>query len=311
MSSVLNEWESYQDIDGKPIVNGFVYFGVANSDPTLLVNQIDIFANRALTTPLANPQRTDSFGRTNNKVWLSGAFAKLVEDENNVQIFSDPDAGEEAMALILNLTNVQGNNAITAEGTPAITSYTDKTQYTFIAAGINTTDVTLNIDGVGVTPVRIQHDLELSPGNFVTNQVVQVVYNLDDDIFEVASNVANDGLGTIKLWSGSVATIPIGFQLCDGTNGTPDLRDDFVIGAGSSFNPDDTGGSLITGSHALTVAELAIHNHSYTHVVSQSQNANLDNDVQATAQIAGATTGNAGSGSGHTHTANRPQFNSA
>jgi len=49
--------------------------------------------------------------------------------------------------------------------------------------------------------------------------------------------------GIICLWGGAVVDIPAGWHLCDGTLGTPDLRDKFVIGAGSTYNPDDTGGS--------------------------------------------------------------------
>jgi len=49
--------------------------------------------------------------------------------------------------------------------------------------------------------------------------------------------------GIIVLWSGSIGSIPSGWVICDGTNGTPDLRDRFVIGAGSTYNPDDVGGA--------------------------------------------------------------------
>ena len=57
--------------------------------------------------------------------------------------------------------------------------------------------------------------------------------------------------GFIVLWSGSVANIPNGYLLCDGSNGTPDLRNRFVVGAHSdnanaawpNLAPDDTGGS--------------------------------------------------------------------
>ena len=49
--------------------------------------------------------------------------------------------------------------------------------------------------------------------------------------------------GMIVLWSGAIVAIPPGYRLCDGNNGTPDLRDRFVIGAGDSFAPDDSGGS--------------------------------------------------------------------
>jgi hypothetical protein len=37
--------------------------------------------------------------------------------------------------------------------------------------------------------------------------------------------------GIIAIWSGSIASIPSGWKLCDGNNGTPDLRNRFIIGA--------------------------------------------------------------------------------
>jgi len=54
--------------------------------------------------------------------------------------------------------------------------------------------------------------------------------------------------GIIVLWSGSIATIPNGWQLCDGTNGTPDLKSKFILGAGAGVAPGLTGG-LSTHSH--------------------------------------------------------------
>ena len=62
--------------------------------------------------------------------------------------------------------------------------------------------------------------------------------------------------GMIILWSGSIASIPSGFALCDGTSGTPDLRDKFIVGAGSTYAVDATGGSadatLPTHTHTAT-----------------------------------------------------------
>ena len=43
-------------------------------------------------------------------------------------------------------------------------------------------------------------------------------------------------------WSGSVADIPIMWHLCNGNRGTPDLRDRFIVGAGSTYAPGATGG---------------------------------------------------------------------
>ena len=49
--------------------------------------------------------------------------------------------------------------------------------------------------------------------------------------------------GGIIMWSGSQASIPSGWVLCNGSNGTPDLRDRFVIGAGNNYSVGATGGS--------------------------------------------------------------------
>src|SRR3990167_2920511 len=57
--------------------------------------------------------------------------------------------------------------------------------------------------------------------------------------------VVNSGIpvGCIILWSGATTAIPQHWNICDGTNDTPDLRDRFVVGAGSTYAVDATGGS--------------------------------------------------------------------
>lgn len=57
--------------------------------------------------------------------------------------------------------------------------------------------------------------------------------------------------GGILIWSGAIGAIPNGFVLCDGNNGTPDLRTRFVIGAGGAFGVDATGGAS-THDHDFT-----------------------------------------------------------
>jgi len=47
----------------------------------------------------------------------------------------------------------------------------------------------------------------------------------------------------VEVWSGTIANIPKGYKLCDGTNGTPDLAALFVRGAANSQNAGGTGGS--------------------------------------------------------------------
>lgn len=64
--------------------------------------------------------------------------------------------------------------------------------------------------------------------------------------------------GCILQWSGSVASVPAGWHLCDGTAGTPDLRDKFVVGAGLSYAVAQTGGAA-----AVTAASDAQGAHSH------------------------------------------------
>jgi len=57
--------------------------------------------------------------------------------------------------------------------------------------------------------------------------------------------------GGIIMWSGAVIDIPADYALCDGTHGTPDLRNKFIRGAGDAYNPDDEGGAA-THEHDFT-----------------------------------------------------------
>ena len=59
--------------------------------------------------------------------------------------------------------------------------------------------------------------------------------------------------GGIIIWSGAANAIPSGWYLCDGNNGTPNLQDRFVIGAGSGYNVNATGGST-TASDTVTIS---------------------------------------------------------
>jgi hypothetical protein len=77
--------------------------------------------------------------------------------------------------------------------------------------------------------------------------------------------------GMILLWSGALGSIPSGYYLCDGTNGTPDLRDRFIIGAGSTYSVNQTGGSAdaIVVSHTHTATSTSTvtdpgHTHTFT-----------------------------------------------
>jgi microcystin-dependent protein len=66
--------------------------------------------------------------------------------------------------------------------------------------------------------------------------------------------------GMIVMWGGPIGNIPAGWQLCNGSNGTPDLRDRFVAGAGNSYGVSATGGAT---SVSLTTNNLPAHAHGF------------------------------------------------
>lgn len=91
--------------------------------------------------------------------------------------------------------------------------------------------------------------------------------------------------GLILLWHGAIVDIPTGFVLCDGNNGTPDLRDKFVVGAGSTYAVDATGGSL-NHTHPFT-------GDGHTHTIPAGEGFKAGTDY--------ADTTNPGNGSGTTN----------
>lgn len=82
---------------------------------------------------------------------------------------------------------------------------------------------------------------------------------------DVAQAVYAVPSGGIIIWSGSQASIPTGWLLCNGTSSTPDLRDRFVVGAGSTYAVNASGGSanaiLVSHTHTFTGTALATHLH--------------------------------------------------
>ena len=63
------------------------------------------------------------------------------------------------------------------------------------------------------------------------------------------------------MWSGASSAIPTGWLLCNGENNTPDLRNRFIVGAGSSYSVGNTGGS---DSVTLTTEQMPSHSHGNT-----------------------------------------------
>lgn len=65
-------------------------------------------------------------------------------------------------------------------------------------------------------------------------------------------------IGGIIMWSGEISDIPLGWKLCNGENGTPNLTDRFIVGAGNTYIPSTTGG---TNNVTLNESQMPSHNH--------------------------------------------------
>jgi hypothetical protein len=135
------------------------------------------------------------------------------------------------------------------------------TTYTTVNGTIaNTNPIVL--DAYGRTPSEIWMQTGYSY-KFVIQTSAAVTLQTLDNLYPILQTapVATPSLptGAIILWSGSLGSVPTGYVLCDGNNSTPDLRDRFIIGAGSSYAVAATGGSadaiIVSHTHTATVTD--------------------------------------------------------
>ena len=150
-------------------------------------------------------------------------------------------------------------------------SSTPLATYTTVNGTIaNANPIVLGSDG------KIPNELWLLYGyayKFVLQTASSVLVNTYDNISGIITSIPTAAptlpTGVILIWSGSVGSIPSGYVICDGSNGTPDLRNSFVLGAGNSYTVGQTGGSAdsIVVSHTHTATSTVTdpgHLHSFT-----------------------------------------------
>jgi microcystin-dependent protein len=132
-------------------------------------------------------------------------------------------------------------------------------------------------------------------------------------------SAGNLPIGAIVIWPGPTSSIPSGWVLCDGQNGTPDLRGRFPIGAATAYPNGSVGGqstvapttqaagahSHAVGQTALTVAQMPNHNHTGVVVRGNAtvggQKTTDDQGLEYAERLLVGPTVGAGSGSGHSH----------
>ena len=72
--------------------------------------------------------------------------------------------------------------------------------------------------------------------------------------------VSNLPVGAIIMWNGLPNEVPANWAICNGSHNTPDLRNLFIVGAGSQYSLGNTGGSQ---SVQLSIDQMPSHSHDY------------------------------------------------
>jgi len=150
-------------------------------------------------------------------------------------------------------------------------SSTPLATYTTISGTVaNANPIVLNSSG------RLDNEIWLTYGyfyKFVLKDASGSLLGTYDNIYGIVGVQTAVGTtiptGIITLWYGAIGSVPAGWYLCDGANGTPDLRDRFVVGAGSTYSVAAVGGAkdAIVVSHTHTATSVVTdpgHAHSYT-----------------------------------------------
>ena len=121
----------------------------------------------------------------------------------------------------------------------------------------NTNPIVLGTDGRPQTEIWLTYGYNykfvLQDSSYNTIQTYDNIYGI---IGVAPTTQASIPSGLIAIWSGAVGSIPSGWYLCNGQNGTPDLRDSFILGAGNTYAVGATGGSkdsiVVSHTHTAT-----------------------------------------------------------
>ena len=140
--------------------------------------------------------------------------------------------------------NIAGNAVVTGSITSKTNLYVD---------GTSTLSGSVTINSIPTASSATNYNFLVSQAGQVVNQV----------------NAAPIPVGGIIMWSGTIASIPSGWALCNGTNGTPNLTDKFIVGAGNTYSTGSTGGSTThdhggnAGNTTLSTSQIPSHTHNY------------------------------------------------
>ena len=199
-------------------------------------------------------------------------YAVLLDSNGLFNVSLDDGAGSELIAnstlpatisgnevLYLGLT-VQGSTEIAPRQQLLSVPYALRAGDVKAASSDFTVSGTLHVNGGAIVDGTVQASTSLQVGKSGTGIATLTIAN---GALKVDTKFDGHGtvpVGAILLWSGATNAIPDGWALCNGQNGTPNLTDRFIIGAGNQYAAGTTGGST---NVTLTQTQLPSHNHTY------------------------------------------------
>ena len=198
-------------------------------------------ATRNLIAPLVEKTYLVKNSTTGSQsIQIIGSSGLGVTIPNGITTYVYCDGTNFYNALSGSVGNFTVNGNLSVTGNETITGTLGVTGATSLSTG--------SISGIMTAPT--------APVGTNTTQIATTA-------FALANGVPS---GAIMLWSGSIASIPSGWLLCNGSSGTPDLRDRFIVGAGSAYAVAATGGTadavVVSHTHtATTTATDSGHNH--------------------------------------------------
>lgn len=245
-------------------------------------------AVRQIICPLVNKTYIVSNNTTGGfAITVGGSTGSTVSIPNGVtaQVYCD------GINFFSSQTGSAGNFAVS--GNLSVAGTTALTGATTLSAALTYGGVTLSnaVTGTG--------NMALSASPAFTGVPTAPTAAAGTNTTQIATTafVLSNGVptGAIIMWSGSIATIPSGWLLCNGSSGTPDLRDRFIVGAGTTYAVAATGGSAnaVVVSHTHTITD-PTHSHTEQYFSATGGGYGLQagpNDFAATQQTGTSATG--------------------
>ena len=276
------------------------------------------FSNNATTTLASSILSTDTSitvaGSVGSLFPAAGGsnyfYATIVNSSNDIEVVKVTSRSGDVMTVV---RGQDGTTALNWIGGDKFELRVNAKALSDIASGSGITE--LNGVTVGLDDPQDAEFLNVVASSLsISGIATGVTPSAGDSSSNLATTAFVQGAGLptgiIVLWSGSSAAIPAGWNLCNGSNGTPDLRNRFIVGAGSTYAVGATGGSadaiVVSHTHTGTTNTSGSHQHTSNTTVPRVQ-IGTDNGTAWAGAASGTygtstTTTPVASAGDHTHT---------